>query len=98
MARFQISDDQLSLINKVYDEKIPKQYKLRYDGVHHKQSVSKPGLLRLYLADPSESAESENILPLLHKQFNTMEEKPLGGNLLHLLLKIICRGFRSAHR
>ncbi|MEO8150026.1 MAG: class I SAM-dependent methyltransferase [Bacteroidia bacterium] len=91
--RFQISDEQLSFINKVYDEKLPKQYKLRYDGIHYKQSVSKPGLLRLYLADPSESSESENILPLIHQQFKTIEEKPLGGNLLHLLLKDIAHNF-----
>ena len=49
----------------------------------------------MILADPSECVESENILPAVHKNFITLEEKGIGGNLLMFLFKDIAHHFIS---
>lgn len=51
------------------------------------------GKLRMLFSDPSECAESENILSVIHSYFTTLEEKPLGGNLLMPALKHIAHHF-----
>jgi len=41
----------------------------------------------MYLSDPSEGIRSGEILPAIHKQFNVLEEKKFGGDLLAPILK-----------
>ncbi|MCF8362745.1 MAG: class I SAM-dependent methyltransferase [Prolixibacteraceae bacterium] len=75
----------LSLIDKPY-RKLYKTnlYKKRYYG---------SGILRMILADPSECIESEQILPVIRKNFKVLEEKGYGGNLLMPVLKDISHHF-----
>ena len=47
----------------------------------------------MILADPSEAINSESIIPSLNKMFDLVEEKPYGGNLLHLILNDISHHF-----
>ena len=47
----------------------------------------------MMVADPSECIDSNNILPAIHKNFKTIEEKPFGGNLLMSALKDIAHHF-----
>ncbi|MCH7535984.1 MAG: hypothetical protein IH948_09660 [Bacteroidetes bacterium] len=47
----------------------------------------------MYLSDPSEAVNSENILPEIRRRFKIIEEKPYGGNILHLVLKDISHNF-----
>ena len=51
----------------------------------------------MVLADPSECVESANIIPVLHKFFDIVEEKPYGGNLLMSTLKDISHNFVDVH-
>jgi hypothetical protein len=45
------------------------------------------------MADPSECVESSGIVPALRRHFQVIEEKPIGGNILFLLLKDIAHHF-----
>lgn len=72
---------------------LPLRYKLRTDKYSHKNKVYRPGLLRMLLVDPSEAPDSENILSAIHDNFSIIEEKQVGGNILHLLLKDISHNF-----
>ena len=47
----------------------------------------------MILSDPSEAVNSENILQKIRLKFKVLEEKPYGGNILHLTLKDISHNF-----
>jgi hypothetical protein len=47
-------------------------------------------------ADPSEAIRSSEIIPRLRRHFNIIEERPLGGALLHLGLGGIAQNFDAA--
>lgn len=95
--RFQWTDDQLSNINRILNELEPR-YRLRSDSRTLKKKVYRPGKFRMWLSDPSEAVASEEILPLLHKYCDVLEEKSLGGNLLHLLFRDIAFNFLSQEK
>lgn len=90
--RLQWKQDQLKRANELL-KSLPKQYKVYYDGKTIKKKVYKPGYIRMLMVDPSEAVDSESILPALHKHFKILEEKKLGWNILHLLLKGIAHNF-----
>ena len=52
-----------------------------------------PGLLRMKLVDPSEAIDSSSILPAIQKHFNVVEERKVGWDILHILLKDIAHNF-----
>ena len=43
--------------------------------------------------DPSEAADSESIIPSIHKNFRIIEEKMLGWDITYLLFKDIAHNF-----
>ena len=90
--RFQYTEEQLYKSNQIF-KKIPKNFRKRWNSNSFKSKVYKPGILRMILADPSEAINSESIMPSLNKMFDLIEEKPYGGNLLHLILKDISHHF-----
>jgi hypothetical protein len=45
------------------------------------------------MADPSECIDSGSIMPSIHKHYNTIVEKPYGGNLLMSALRDISHHF-----
>lgn len=92
--RFQWKENQLRVVNDLL-KKIPEAFRTRQDGKSVKQKVFRPGTLRMFLNDPSESLHSEDIPEMVNKYFSTVEEKKLGGNILHLLLKDIAHNFRN---
>jgi hypothetical protein len=49
--------------------------------------------MKLY--DPSEAVESSRVLRELHARFETLEESPYGGTLLHPVLKDIAHHFND---
>ncbi len=51
------------------------------------------GKLRMMISDPSECAESEDILPVLRTHFKEIAFKSLGGNILMPILKHIAHNF-----
>lgn len=90
--RLQFSKERINSINEAL-KKIPIQLKKRQFTGFYKNKVYAPGLLRMIVADPSEACSSENILAALHEGFTTLEEKKIGGDILHLLLKDIAHNF-----
>ncbi len=92
--RFQWDEEQKRAADKAL-KLIPPKYKSREFDEKIKTKNFYPGLLRMILSDPSEAVNSENILNEIHKQFETVEEKPYGGNLLQIVLKYISHNFTS---
>lgn len=86
------TSEQLKAVNFQL-QKIPATYRRRLKTNLLKTQVTGPGLLRMWLADPSEAVESSQILPITHAHFEIVEEKALGGNLLMLLYKDIAHHF-----
>jgi ubiquinone/menaquinone biosynthesis C-methylase UbiE len=66
---------------------IPKTHRVFLKSSLVKQRVWAPGYIRMYLSDPSEGIRSGEILQAIYKQFNVVEEKKLGGDLLAPVLK-----------
>jgi ubiquinone/menaquinone biosynthesis C-methylase UbiE len=92
--RLQFSKDQITEMNRLLDI-IPKRYKTRYLTSWTKKKIYAPGLLRMLISDPSEAVESESIIPIIHSQFEVLEEKKIGGDLLMMVLKDIAHHFNS---
>jgi SAM-dependent methyltransferase len=90
--RLQYPSQQLKAINGLL-KMIPASKRIRYKRKAVKNKVTGPGLWRMILADPSECVDSSSILPALHQLMDTIEEKPMGGNLLMLLFKDIAHHF-----
>jgi ubiquinone/menaquinone biosynthesis C-methylase UbiE len=90
--RLQWTTGQLDCANKLLKE-IPDKYKTRFNSATIKKRIYRPGLLRMYLVDPSEAVESQEILPAIHKYFKPLEERKVGWDVLHLLLKDISYNF-----
>jgi len=92
-ARLQWTAAQLAEANRVLREAVPPGFRVRYLSRRLKTRVSGPGLWRMRLADPSEAAESDRIVPALRQHFEALEEAALGGNILTLVLKDIAHHF-----
>jgi len=90
--RFQWTNEQLKKTNH-YLNKIPSQYRKLWQSNSIKKKIYRPGLLRMILSDSSEAVNSEEILPQIRMRFTKLEEKPYGGNLLHLIFKDISHNF-----
>jgi len=72
---------------------IPLKYRYRIGTKNVKTKIFRPGLVRMFLVDPSEAVDSESILPSLHENFKVLEEKKIGGDILLILLKDIAHNF-----
>tara|TARA_B100000378_G_C17998880_1_gene396460 strand:- start:90 stop:1061 length:972 start_codon:yes stop_codon:yes gene_type:complete len=90
--RFQFPSEQISHAEKLLKD-MPTKFRERWNSNSVKSKIYKPGILRMILADPSEAINSEKILPEITKRFKIIEEKPYGGNMLHLILKDISHNF-----
>lgn len=90
--RLQYPKHQLKAINKAI-QLIDKPYRKRYKTNITKNHYYGSGVLRMIVADPSECVDSNNILPGIHKNFKTLEEKKYGGNILMSALKDISHHF-----
>ena len=92
-ARLQWTTAQLAETNRILRDVVPARFRARYLSRQLKTSVSGPGRWRMLLADPSEAAESDRIVPALRRHFQPLEEAALGGNILTLVLKDIAHHF-----
>lgn len=90
--RLQWKKSQLKEANRIL-KTIPPRFKKLIDGKNIKAKVYRPGLLRMLLVDPSEAPDSENLVKSLNDNFEVLEEKKLGTNILHILLKGISHNF-----
>jgi len=90
--RLQWTNAQLKKSNELL-QKLPQSYKQLFRSTSLKKKVYRPGIWRMLLVDPSEAVDSESIVPSLTKHFTIVEQKELGWNILHLLLKGIAHNF-----
>lgn len=90
--RLQYPKKQLKAVNSAL-KYIPRKYKKVCGLPLYKGRVSGPGVIRMILADPSECIESSKIISSIHKHFDTVIEKPFGGNILAIVLKDIAHHF-----
>jgi len=92
-TRFQWSDRQLAVANALLAI-LPDRYKKTTRG-DYKRNIPRPGYLRMVLTDPSEAIESSRIMPLLHKYFEIVELKEIGGTIINLVFTKIAHNFTS---
>jgi len=92
-TRFQWSDRQLAVANALLAI-LPDKYKKTTRG-DYKRNIPRPGYLRMLLTDPSEAIESSRIMPLLHKYFEIVELKEIGGTIINLVFTKIAHNFTS---
>jgi ubiquinone/menaquinone biosynthesis C-methylase UbiE len=90
--RLQWRKEQLEKCNQLLTA-LPPHKKMWYNSQSSKRKIYPAGLFRMWVSDPSEAYDSEAILPALHKHFTILEEKKLGCNILHPLLKSISQHF-----
>jgi SAM-dependent methyltransferase len=90
--KLQWTKEQLNSTNKLLKD-LPNKRKNWFNSNITKKRVYRPGLWRMWLSDPSEARDAEQILKSLHNNFEVLEEKKLGGNLIHPLLKGISHHF-----
>lgn len=90
--RLQFPKHQLKAINEAI-ALIPSKYRARYQMKLKKNAFRGSGYIRMFLADPSECVDSQHILPSIYKHFDTVIEKPYGGNILMNALKDIAHHF-----
>lgn len=91
-ARFQWTVEQIKACNNVL-KRLPEKFRKQFRSGSVKLKVNKPGILRMWLTDPSESIESNKITAVLNAGFKVLEEKPYGGNMLMPVLKNIAHNF-----
>ncbi|WP_080832503.1 class I SAM-dependent methyltransferase [Cohnella massiliensis] len=78
---FQWTDEQLSEINGILELISPK-YKIR-------DKFNRPTLDQMLRTDPSEAVRSSDIIPLTYDFFNVLEQRNVGGNIMHLLYQCL---------
>ncbi len=76
--------------------KTPKLYRKIWNTPFYKKKSGRGGALRMWLNDPSEAIESEQIMPLVHDMFSIIKEEQLGSNIFVLYLKEIAHHFLQA--
>jgi SAM-dependent methyltransferase len=91
-SRFQWTDAQLEAVEGLL-AKLPEEYRRRWQDGRPKSRVYRPGKLSMWISDPSEAAQSSEILPALRERFDLLEVKDLGGTILHLLFKDIAHHY-----
>ncbi|MFK7969194.1 MAG: class I SAM-dependent methyltransferase [Bacteroidia bacterium] len=92
--RLQFTAAQIQEINRLLAA-MPESLRKRWPDGDVKKRAWPPGLWRMIASDPSEAVRSSEIPALLKNEFNMQEERWLGGDLLHLLLKDIGHHFQS---
>lgn len=90
--RLQWTNEQLDEANGVL-RAIPEKYRIRFQSKIVKNKIYRPGLWRVRLIDPSEAIDSENMAGALHQHFDILEEKKIGWDISHLVLKDIAHHF-----
>lgn len=92
-TRFQWTDAQLELGNALLDS-LPERLRRLPDGTP-KGRLTRPTIEQMLEIDPSEAIRAADIVPLMREHFTVIEERRLGGALLHLVLGDIAQNFRA---
>jgi SAM-dependent methyltransferase len=85
-ARFQWSDPQLELVNRLHSE-LPPRYRVSALTGLAPSCIERRPLGDMILADPSEAVRSDEILDVASKLFEAVDVREIGGAVLHPLLE-----------
>jgi len=91
-TRFQWTDAQLRLGNELLDT-LPTHLRRLPNG-QPKAALTRPTIAQMIAIDPTEAVRSAEIMPLMRAHFTVIEERPLGGALLHNVLGDLAQNFR----
>jgi SAM-dependent methyltransferase len=94
-TRFQWTDEQIQIAQELLDI-IPPELKIDlYNPTLRriKTKILRPTIDDVIKGDPSEAIRSGELIELLNKEFDILEQKPLGGTLLSLLFDGIAGNF-----
>jgi len=76
---------------------IPKKWRRwAFNSNRTKSHCIRPGRLRMYIEDPSESLRPQEIVPLIRSNFRVLEERPFSGGLMQRVLDGIAWNFIDA--
>lgn len=89
--RFQWTAAQIEHVNRFLDA-LPPRLRALPNG-RPRAPQGRATTAAMIAADPSEAVRSSDILPVLRRSFDIIEERPLGGALLHLGLSDIAQNF-----
>ena len=92
-SRFQWTDMQLHLINQFLDT-LPEHLLQTPQG--RKPPVQRATIEQMLATDPTKAVRSSEIRDVLAEEFDIVEERPLGGTLLHMGLSGIAQNFDPA--
>lgn len=90
--RLQWEKSQLVKCNNLLQQ-LPNEFKKFENSSCIKKKVYRPGILRMFAIDPSEAPDSKKIVQALHSNFDVLEEKSLGWNIIQPLFKGIAHNF-----
>lgn len=91
-VRFQWTDAQLDLANRVYAA-LPERYRMNHLTGLDQDSVERRPVCDMIRADPSEAVRSDEIIDLAESLFERLSLRPIGGSLLHPLLEGVIGNF-----
>ncbi len=90
-TRFQWTDAQMALTNDFLGS-LPERLRRMPSG-RERPLQTRPTIATMIDVDPSEAIRSADIVKLMRERFEIIEERPLGGTLLHLGLAEIAQNF-----
>jgi 2-polyprenyl-3-methyl-5-hydroxy-6-metoxy-1,4-benzoquinol methylase len=92
-SQFQWPDAQLAVVNEQLRIMPAVLKRSVVSGAGSRGPAVRPTIAWMNESDPSESIRSAEIVPLLSRYFEVVEQKGWGGSLLHLLLEEIAGNF-----
>ena len=92
-TRFQWTDRQLIIINDILKILPNKFKKIGQNGQNYKTAFNRETLKGYLDSDPSEAVRSGDIISVTNNFFEILEERNMGGTILHLLLSEIIHNF-----
>lgn len=90
--RLQWRTSQLKKVKQILSN-LPENYRKLPNTNWIKRKAYRPGILRMFLVDPSEAPDSENLQKALHENFEILEEINLGWTIIQPLFKNIAHHF-----
>ena len=90
--QFQWTHRQMDLADSLLNE-IPAKYRRSLISGHLKSRVTRQTIAHMNAVDPTEAIRSADIVPLMRKYFDVIEEIKYGGTLVNLILEEIAGNF-----
>jgi ubiquinone/menaquinone biosynthesis C-methylase UbiE len=90
--RLQWRHSQLKKVNQILAN-LPRKFRKLPNLNWVKTKAYRPGILRMFLVDPSEAPDSQNLQKALHENFKVVEETNLGWTIIQPLFKNIAHHF-----